>query len=82
VRHRGRDGQRRAGTLRDLTHPDAPRNAEVLRRPAAGPTERFTAYPGPNQGILEGMLAMLLGSLATIGTVTVLAWDWWRHPTL
>jgi hypothetical protein len=28
------------------------------------------------------MLATLVGSLATIGTVTFLAWDWWHHPTL
>jgi hypothetical protein len=36
----------------------------------------------PSQGIIASMLATLLGSLATIGTVTVLTWDWWRHPTL
>jgi hypothetical protein len=28
------------------------------------------------------MLASALGPLVTIGTVSALAWDWWRRPTL
>jgi len=37
---------------------------------------------GVEMGHTEPMLATALGSLLTIGTVTALAWDWWRHPTL
>jgi len=41
-----------------------------------------TTHAPPLAGNLADMLSVAAGIVLSVGTVTGLSWDWWRHPQL